>query len=260
MSHSISRVMAAAAVVITFMNSGVASAQLFSQSQLVTTPGGGFGGADVSAMQSPLNFFGFGDNPATARLADDFTVSGGIWNVSGFRFFAYQGGSTTTSTFNVAQWQLWNGRPGDGGSVVIAGNIATNTFSGTGFTGIYRAAASTPTANDRPIMYVDATASIALSAGTYWLDWSLNGSLGSGPFVPPVTLLGVTTGTGNGRQFLTSTGTWNDAIDTGNSTVQGLPFQVRGTINSVVPEPSTYVLLASALLGLAAVSRRRKRA
>ncbi len=52
----------------------------------------------------------------------------------------------------------------------------------------------------------------------------LDGSLTSGPWVPPVTILGQTT-TGNALQF---TSVWAPAIDTGIGTQQGLPFLILG--------------------------------
>jgi hypothetical protein len=72
------------------------------------------------------------------------------------------------------------------------------------------------------------TGGFHLPPGTYWIDWQMDGTLASGPFVPPVTILGQTT-TGNARQWLNG-GDWNPVHDTGTGTPQGLPFILRGYI------------------------------
>lgn len=232
---------------------------LFSQRALVTNPGAGFGGADVSALQAPLTTIGFNANSTSFRLADNFTVTGGDWTVTGFRFFAYQTTSTTTSTFTQAFWRLWSGRPGDGGSAIVAGDLTTNRITSSAFTGIYRTQSSTPAellSASRPIMSIDAAANLVLTPGEYWLEWALGGTLGSGPFVPPITINN-TLVTGDARQFSVATNTWADAESVGNR--QGLPFEVLGT-STVVPEPSTYALMATGLVGLVGVVRRRRAA
>ncbi len=65
-----------------------------------------------------------------------------------------------------------------------------------------------------------------LPAGTYWLDWNADGVLASGPWAPPISILGQTT-TGNAIQYTTS---WAAALDTATGTQQGIPFVLEGSI------------------------------
>ena len=84
---------------------------------------------------------------------------------------------------------------------------------------------TTLTTTNRPIMTAVGAVNTVLPAGTYWVDWQIGGTLASGPWIPPVTILGQTT-TGNSLQF-TTTG-WAALTDTGTLTPQGLPFIVEG--------------------------------
>ena len=69
-----------------------------------------------------------------------------------------------------------------------------------------------------------------LAAGTYWVDWQLSGSLGSGPWAPAVTLAGQTNAPGaNAVQYVGSTSTWQAVVDTGSSAPQDFPFVVEGS-------------------------------
>ena len=72
---------------------------------------------------------------------------------------------------------------------------------------------------------------ISLIPGTYWLDWGVGGTLASGPFCPPISILGTWT-TGNSLQ---NTGAaWvalTDGSATGIQYAQGLPFEINYTIS-----------------------------
>jgi hypothetical protein len=210
-------------------------ALLFDNGPLVTHPGGGFGGADASVLQNTvLNTYGYNVNAgASFRIADDFTVAGGAWIVDSIAFFGYQTGSTTTSTITAVRLQIWDGPPGEAGSTVIFGDITTNRMVATRFSGIYRAIATNLVASDRPIMRnIVNVGGLLLLPGTYWLDWTMTGSLTSGPWQPPVTILGQYV-TGNGRQF---TGTaWQamrDSVAPAAGNPQGAPFIIYGTASS----------------------------
>jgi hypothetical protein len=209
---------------------------LYDNGPLVTHPGGGAGGADASALQTALGMdtYGFGAQlTAGNRVADDFTITEGNWTIETVSFFTYQTGSGTTSTITGVNLRIWDGPPNAGGTVVW-GDTTTNVMVSTTWSNDYRVLDTALTNTDRPIMAVVAGVNTTLPAGTYWLDWQFDGTLSSGPWAPPVTILGQTT-TGNALQY-TSTG-WAALVDTGTSTPQGLPFIVEGTSsNCYMPE------------------------
>jgi len=206
-------------------------AVLHDNGPLVTNPGGGAGGADVSALQ--LTNTTLGSNVSQAgpfRVADDFTVPAGGWTVDTLTFFAYQTGSTTTSTITGVNVRIWDGVPGAAGSSIVFGDDTTNRLASTAFTNIYRTSGSDLGNTQRPIMAVVATINTSLAAGTYWVDWQLSGSLGSGPWAPAVTLSGQTGAPGaNAMQYVGSTSTWQAVTDGGSGAAQDFPFVVEGS-------------------------------
>lgn len=205
-------------------------AVLYDNGPLVTHPGGGFGGADASALQTALglNTYGFGNQFLNGyRMADDFTVTdAGGWDVQSITFFAYQTGSTTTSTITGVYLQIWNGDPSAGGTV-IWGDLTTNRMASTAWTNAYRVLDTDLLGSTRPIMASAATIGTTLAAGTYWLDWMTDGTLASGPWAPPISILGQTV-TGNALQYTTA---WAPALDTGTAAAQqGMPFIIEGVV------------------------------
>ena len=148
--------------------------------------------------------------------------------------------------------QIWDGDPSLGTSSVVFGDTTTNVLSSTAFSNIYRGLESAPGATNRPIMAATASGlSINLPAGTYWLDFQIAGSLGSGPWAPPLTTNGQTT-TGNGLQFDGTS--WVAVTDVG---AQGFPMTIGGTGGGVPFTPprelpvNSPTLLAGLLAGLA---------
>lgn len=247
------------------------SGVLYDNGPLVNSPGTGAGGADESVLQTTslgMNTIGFGHQVLNGnRMADDFTVPAGGWLIDSFTFFAYQTGSPTTSTITAVNMRIWDGVPAAPGSNIVFGDNTTNVMTSTAFTNIYRITETTVGANNRPIMAQTVGGlDLLLPAGTYWVDWQSDGSLGSGPWAPPVTING-TAITGNGLQSLTDNGaTWAPAVDTGTDTPQqALPFIINGTLPIVIPEAQAVptfgrlgLLLAGVLLlGLGLVAVRR---
>ncbi|HET9048340.1 MAG TPA: GEVED domain-containing protein [Chiayiivirga sp.] len=205
------------------------SALLYDNGPLVTDVGAGSGGLDVSALQTAAGATTYGSNVSSAngfRVADDFVVPAGGWTVDTVTVYAYQTGSTTTSTMTAANLQIWNGPPGQAGSTVVFGDTTTNRMAGTAFSNIYRTLDTDLANSQRPIMAVVVTVGTTLPAGTYWVDWQLSGSLASGPWAPPVTIAGAVGAPGaNALQY---DGTaWVAAVD--GSTAQDYPFVIDGS-------------------------------
>ncbi len=216
---------------------------LYDNGPLVTHAGGGAGGADASVLQTALGMstFGFGAAVASGfRVADDFTVTDPTgWQVDTLTFFAYQTGSTTASTLNALNVRIWSGAPNAGGTVVW-GDTTTNVLNGSTWTNIYRVTDTDIAGSTRPIMTAVAAVNTLLPPGTYWVDVQFGGSLSSGPWAPPISILGVTT-TGNALQYDPGAATWNQMLDTGASAVQGLPFIVDGSVPgqpTATPDPN----------------------
>ena len=216
-------------------------AVLFDNGPYFNSPGGGPGGSDGSVLQTSLLMTTLGAGHQLLnfiRVADDFTIPAGqTWNISTAAFYAYQTGSPTTSTINHVNVRIWDGPPGAVGSNVVFGDTTTNVMTGTAFTNAYRYSETT-VGTTRPIMKQTCSIGTTLSAGTYWIDWQAGGTLASGPWAPPIAILGQTT-TGNAKQkTVASTGNvWADLMDTGSLTPQGLPFMLEGTSGN----PNTFI-------------------
>lgn len=245
------------------------SSLLDTRDGMINGPGAGSGGADASILQNSslgMNTFGFVVHPSSsARVADDFDVPVPGWTISDVTVYGYQTFSPTTSTITAMNFRIWDGPPNQGTSSVIFGDDFTNVLSSTAFTNIFREADSTPGITNRPIMSATASGlSIKLPAGTYWLDFQLDGSLASRPQAPPLTIGGMTT-TGNGLQSFGAP--WGPANDTGTITQQGFPLTIGGAVNGVpvdevreLPTNSKLLILALLVgllvLGVPAIKRR----
>jgi hypothetical protein len=220
--------------------------ELFNSGPFVTSTGDGPGGSDVSLLQNVslgLTTLGAAANLSGAgphfRMADDFVVTEDS-QVKCLVIYAYQTGSTTTSSMTGASIRLWDGPPNDAGSSVVFGDTTTNRMLDTGWTGVYRYAETAIGNTQRPVMWllVDLGDTI-LSPGTYWIDWQAAGSIASGPWAPPITIIGQTT-TGNALQLI-STG-WQAFNDGGTVTPQGIPFLVLGVAGDPVLDLSTNLI------------------
>lgn len=215
-------------------NSTSLGAPLYDNGPLVTATGNGAGGANTSALQTTLGLtsFGAGHNQAAAppagpiTIADDFEVPAGGWTIDTIQFFAYQtGGNATTSSFTGYFVQIWDGDPRAPESSVVFGDLTTNRLASSTFSGIYRVLSTDPpTTANRPIYANTATIGTSLAAGTYWVQWGATGSIGSGPWAPPVTTVGAIP-PGNALQFIN--GAWQASLDGANPL--DFPFVIDGT-------------------------------
>lgn len=234
-------------LLIVFSISTFAQVLLHDTGPLVNSPGTGAGGADESIMQNSslgLNTLGGGFQLLNGnRIADDFVLASDQ-NINKLEFFAYQTGSTTASTITGVYVQIWDGAPNGGGSIVW-GDLVTNRLTSTSWSNIYRVKETTLGATDRPIMSCLCDVNINLPAGTYWIDVMVDGSLGSGPWCPHITINGQTT-TGNSIQF---TGAWGNLLDIGTSTQQGMPFKLYSSPAVAVPVSPWSIVLAFGLIG-----------
>ncbi len=221
------------------------------------------GGADESMVQEStlgMSTIGFGNMKRfEQRVADDFIVpSRSYWDLEGITFFQYQTGSTFDSTITALAVRIWDGVPSAPGSRVVFGDPSTNRLVSGLWSGILRVREPiSGTASDRPIMALETVASVRLYPGTYWIDWQADGTLVSGPWVPPVTINGREE-TGNGLLSPTDGSTWEPTTDGGTGASQGLPFLITGSAGSMleVPTLSPVGLLLLAVLVVGAAWRR----
>jgi len=160
-----------------------------------------------------MNVFGFGvqANATTNNsCADDFAVNSTL-AITDVEVFLYQTGSTTTSTITAVYVEIYadNGAGAPGVAVPGSPGIATALTPVTNvWTGLYRHLPAPAT--NRPIMAVRVLlpTPVVLTNGIYWLQFKAAGSLTSGPWAPPVTVLDQAD-TGNGMQQIGLTGAWN---------------------------------------------------
>lgn len=194
---------------------------------LLTNIGGAYNGADLSAVQASLGMASQGGGFQIINgisIADDFEITE-YTTATTITFFAYQTGGGIPSTINKVYFQIWDGDPSAGGSVIF-GDLATNRLISTDWTNMYRASDENPGNSDRAIMDIVADASgLYLPVGTYWVEVQAGGTVSNGPWCPPVTILGETT-TGNALQ---NSGGWDTWLDSGTSTGLGMPFIIEGT-------------------------------
>jgi Secretion system C-terminal sorting domain len=206
---------------------------IYNNGPLVNYPDSGAGGADVSAVQNDsLGMSTFGLNHSFAgglRVADDFEVTNpGGWRIDSVVTFCYQTNGPIASSINLLNFQIWDGPPDNPSSSIIFGDTTSNRLGTTAWSGIYRATQSTLSNTARPIMrnvgYADGW---MIGPGTYWLVWSTDGNISSGPWATPITINGDTI-TGNALQRVSAG--WQPIEDSGLDTLgfQGLPFLILG--------------------------------
>jgi MYXO-CTERM domain-containing protein len=233
--------------------SGLASAGgiLWDNGPMVTHPGAGSGGADVSMASVDPNAAGSNvRNIAPGqnfRIADDFNVGAGGWTVNSVVAFGYETGATGAPTWSGANMNIWDGAPNAGGTIVATSTAFT--LESTGIFRVFNGAANLGN-TARAIWGISFDfGSLDLAAGNYWMDWQVEGGAsGWANYVMDVNPDDVNnpiTRTGNALQMFNADGDWQ--FPGGPLEV---PFLVRG-----IPAPGAVSLIG--LAGLAAVRRRR---
>lgn len=229
------------------VSSVVAQGVIYDNGTWVTNPA-----TNVSELQTapPYSFFTLGfnaNNAAPVRPTEDFTVTTGM-TITDIEVFFYNTNAVAPSCTGVFM-SLFNSDPATTTPTqLIAGAGATvNLIGAPGFTvsntmtGTFRVTTATLTNTARQIQSVKVTlpAPIALTPGTYYLQWSFLGSItpptAAIPFYPPITTLNVFN-TGNGRQEQAGP-VWvalNQNIGPAPGTpipgaTQGAPFRLYGT-------------------------------
>lgn len=189
----------------------------------VTNPGAMANGADASWIQGSQTVWGPGANYSSDTfVADDFTIYSPT-TLKEIEVYAYQTGSTTSSTFTGLYALIYEGDPYDDANIVW-GDWDNNIMSSTSFTNCYRGSNDTPTETTRPIMAITASGlDINLAPGNYWLVYSLTGSSSSGPWAVPFSKPSVGN-TGEGLQY--SNSAWSDLSDSGSGTPYGCAMKL----------------------------------
>ena len=211
---------------------------------------GGINGAGVAApfgsswseVQSGNTQLGYTANAGTVLLADDFNVCTN-WTLSKITLFAYVNDvaisdpNNTSSPFNKLVIAIYDGDPQSGGSIVYGDTDPnSNFFSASSSASLYRIQNLANNQNCK-IWKIEVNLNQVLGPGTYWVVFSLGNSAGLTSVVPPSTVAGTTTQSGNNaKQKNITTGIWSAITDGGGA--QDLPFIIDYTAQSCSGQPA----------------------
>jgi len=193
-------------------------------------------------------------NPgATDRLADNFSVSESMWNVTGASLFMYQADATGVS-INGGLFEIRRNNDG-----VVGNVVSTGKFRSAENTDIYRIFRNMPFDNRR-IQKINVDFNVDLDPGDYFLVWAATGqTYRTGPWNPYLTKVGAQTVVGaNAMQSTNGGQSWYKIQDGLKN--QSLPFmfygnQIWNNQGKIAPEPTSLAILS---LGLILIRRRRK--
>ena len=183
----------------------------FGQDEFITHYGQGANGANVSAICGNCVNYGANLVHPSRSIVDDFSSAKDIV-INEMEFFAYQTGSTTESTFTGLYVKIYDASPLEGGKVVW-GDFENNILTYSEWTGVYRTMANDLDDEERPIMRLVASdLDINLPAGTYWVEVTSSGTLGSGPWGVPRSIWGQSA---SGNALLKEGDTYVPYLDSG---------------------------------------------
>ncbi len=212
--------------------------QLYSNGPMITHPGQGFGGADVSMCSINPNVAGsnarwFADSPFEYyRVADDFTVPPNQnWTVTSIVVHAYETGSAPGSPgWTHAELRIFDGPGPEQGTQ----RGSTSTSSSWTFTNMYRVfnGVGNLQNNQRAVNRITFDmGGVQLGPGTYWIDWrGFGGASVWAPFVMdinPNDPNNPVTRPGNAMQKINTEG-WVSMLRDQGATCE-LPIIINGT-------------------------------
>ena len=217
-----------------------ASDLLFENGGIVTHPGEGAGGADVSMAGGAVTSAGANATAPDFGRADWFWANGD-WTVDRVTVYAYEtGAGTGESPFEGYNVDIWDGIPGQDGAEIVA----SSTDGEAEWSGIYRIFNGNDNLDntDRPVFQIDvAFDDVDLEPGFYWVSYGIeNDSAAWTPYVMepnpddpenPVTPAG--------EALVFSDGEWAPSASGDDDFRTSFPIEVYGTSTGDCPEDLT---------------------
>lgn len=203
--------------------------KVFDNGPLITHPGAGIGGCDVSlAEENSIKGQGVMQLHGES-LTDDFTLESPT-HVENLVFYIYDKDADTHSPEFIGKLYvlLYDGNPNEGGNL-IWGDNATNRINRekTKFSNILRLTEASMNSYESFIIRTVTDINLTLPAGTYWVEiqgWSSSDPSQKGQlYVPPVTILGEPT---NGNALKREMGPYQPWV-TAKEHCE-VPFEVHG--------------------------------
>ena len=174
-------------------------------------------------------------------LADDFTVSGSIWNLQAVKIYVMQHGPLNITN---AYIRIWDGKPLAAGSNVVYGDLTSNRFVQTSFIGAYAYYLSN--INDLySLNEVVVKCDASLKPGHYYIEYVVSDDQNSWAFFSPAVTTPGSLNKGNAMQSVFMPNIpiarydviiWNN--NPGDPINMDIPFQIYGSVQ--IPSNGTY--------------------